>query len=73
MQTVNGRWKVGWVAGKLTYTKTIKIKPHTKDKAQGRIQTTCNREFIGLEAKITIVKPEEPNKESTEWELDEYE
>jgi hypothetical protein len=73
MQTLKGGWKRGWIAGKETYIKTVPIKPHTKDKAQGRIQTTCNREFIGLEAKITIVKPEEPNKESMEWEPDEYE
>ena len=73
MQTLKRGWKRGWIAGKETYIKTVPIKPHTKDKAQGRIQTTCNREFIGLEAKITIVKPEEPNKESTESELNEYE
>jgi len=73
MQSLKGGWKRGWIAGKETYIKTVPIKPHTKDKAQGRIQTTCNREFIGLEAKITIVKPKEPNKESTELELDEYE
>ena len=74
MQTVKGGWKVGWVAGRETYTKTVKIKPHLKGKyMRGRIQTTCDPEFIGLEAKITFVKPEEPNKESMEWEPDEYE
>ena len=72
MQHLKGGWKRGWIAGKETYIKTVPIKPHTKDKAQGRIQTTCDPEFIGLEAKITIVKPKEPNKESTELELDEY-
>ena len=74
MQTVKGGWKVGMIAGKLTYTKTVKIKPHLKGKyKRGRIQTTCDPEFIGLEAKVTFVKPEEPNKESMEWEPDEYE
>ena len=74
MQTVKGGWKVGTIAGKLTYTKTVKIKSHLKGKyMRGRIQTTCDSEFIGLEAKITFVKPEEPNKESMEWELNEYE
>jgi len=59
MYTVKGGWKVGRIAGKLTYTKTVKIKPHLKGKyKRGRIQTTCDSEFIGLEAKITFVKPE---------------
>ena len=40
---------------------------------RGRIQATCDPEFIGLEAKVTFVKPKEPNKESMEWEPDEYE
>ena len=31
--------------------------------ARGRIQTTCNREFIGLEAKITIVKRDKSQEE----------
>ena len=62
MQTVKGGWKVGWVAGELTYSKTVKIKPPLKGKhMRGRIQTTCDSEFIGLEAKIIFVKPEEPN------------
>ncbi len=74
MQTIKGGWKVGMIAGKLTYTKTVKIKSHLKGKhMRGRIQTTCDSEFIGLEAKITFVKLEEPNKESRELELNEYE
>lgn len=59
METVKGGWKVGRIGGKLTYTKTEKIKPHLKGKhMRGRIQTTCDPEFIGLEAKITFVKPD---------------
>ena len=74
METVKGGWNVGWVAGKETYTKTVKIKSHLKgEHMRGRIQATCDPEFIGLEAKIIFVKPEEPNKDSTELELDEYE
>ena len=74
MQTLKGGWKRGWVVGEETYTKTVKIKPHLKGKPmRGRIQTTCDPEFIGLEAKVTFVKPKEPNKESMEWEPDEYE
>ena len=74
MQTIKGGWKVGRIAGKLTYTKTVKIKPHLKGKyMRGRIQTTCDSEFIELEAKITFVKLEEPYKDSTELELNEYE
>ena len=62
MKTIKGGWKVGWVAGRETYTKTVKIKSHLKGKyKRGRIQTTCDSEFIGLEAKIIFVKPEEPN------------
>jgi len=74
METVKGGWKVGWVAGEETYTKTVKIKPHLKGKyKRGRIQTTCDPDFIGLEAKITFVKPDKSKKEPTEWELAEYE
>jgi len=74
MQTIKSGWKRGWIAGKETYIKTVPIKPHTKEKdSVGRIQTTCIRELVGLEAKITIVKPKEPYKESTELELNEYE
>jgi len=59
METVKGGWKVGWIAGNLTYTKTVKINPHLKGKhMRGRIQATCDPEFIGLEAKITFVKPD---------------
>ena len=73
MQTLKGGWKKGWVAGKETCSKTVKIKPHLKGNyMRGRIQTTCDSEVIGLEAKIIFVKPEEPNKESMELELDEY-
>ncbi len=73
MKTIKGGWKVGWVAGEKTYSKTVKIKPHLKGKhMRGRIQATCDPEFIGLEAKITFVKPEEPNKESMDWEPNEY-
>lgn len=58
MQTLKGGWKKGWIEGKETYIKTVPIKPQTEEKAQGRIQTTCKPEFIGLEAKIVIVKPD---------------
>ena len=70
MQTLKGGWKRGWIAGKETYIKTVEIKPHCN---RGRVQATCDPELIGLEAKITIVKPEKLNKESMEWEPDEYE
>jgi hypothetical protein len=74
METVKGGWKRGRVAGRETYTKTVKIKPHLKGKhMRGRIQTTCDPEFIGLEAKVTFVKPEKSKKEPTEGELAEYE
>ena len=74
MQTLKGGWKKGWVAGKETYTKTVKIKSHLKDRyMRGIIRTTCEPEFIGLEAKVTFVKPEKPKKNLPDWELAEYE
>jgi hypothetical protein len=74
METVKGGWKVGWVAGRETYTKTVEIKPHLKGKhKRGRIQTTCPPEFIGLDAKVTFVKPEKPKEKPSDWELAEYE
>lgn len=55
MQNLKGGWKKGWVAGKETYIKTVEIKLHCN---RGRVQALCDPELIGLEAKITIVKPD---------------
>jgi hypothetical protein len=63
MQALKGGWKKGWVAGKETYTKTVKIKSHLKGKyMRGIIRTTCEPEFIGLNAKVTFVKHEKPKE-----------
>ena len=68
MQTLKGGWKKGWVAGRETYTKTVKIKSHLKGKyMRGIIRTTCEPEFIGLEAKVTFVKPEKPKEKPPDW------
>ena len=67
-------WKEEWFDGQRIYTKTVPIKRHPQGKyLRGRIQVLCDPELIVLEAKITIVKPEKLNKESMEWEPDEYE
>lgn len=55
MQTLKGGWKKGYIAGKETYIKTVEIKLHCN---RGRVQALCDPELIGLEAKITIVKPD---------------
>jgi hypothetical protein len=74
MQSLKGGWKKGWVAGRETFTKTVKIKSHLKGKyMRGIIRTTCEPEFIGLEAKVTFVKPEKPKEKPSDWELAEYE
>jgi hypothetical protein len=74
MQTLKGGWKKGWVAGRETYTKTVKIKSHLKGKyMRGIIRTCCDPEFIGLDAKITFVKPEKSKEKPSDWELAEYE
>jgi len=60
MQSLKGGWKRGWIAGKETYIKNTEIKPHCN---RGRIQAMCDPELIGLEAKITIVKPDKTEEE----------